>query len=53
MLAMYWLAELQVIAPSCATQSDGSVGLVHRGRLKVFVAARLALASQVTLVMGS
>ena len=53
MLAMYWLAEVQVMAPSCATHSDGAVGLVHGGRPKVLVAARLALASQVTLVTGS
>ncbi len=53
MLAMYWVAEFQVIAPSWATQSAGTVGLVHTGRPKAFVAARLALASQVMLVMGS
>ena len=53
MFARNWIAEFQVIAPSWATHSAGLVGVAQSGRPKALVAARLALAAQVMLVIGS
>jgi hypothetical protein len=53
MFAIHCIADAKVIEPPRATQSAGVVGLVQTGKLKVLMAARFALASHVTFVIGS
>src|SRR5579862_8479911 len=53
MLAMNWVAELKFIAPLWLMQTGGLPGALQAGRPKDSLAGRFALASQVTLAIGS